>query len=134
MHQQIKFIANKYETSDKPASNVGIDDKFNENFPYGQYYQNSVDGNKPSKDIVKQNIRGSLNAGWCPFFLTRAAGIPYRYSSDVGVGAHFICIVGYDPASECVIISNCHFVDNVFGIYAIPFDDFYDALAILYWH
>ena len=92
-----------------------------------------------SIDQMIENINSSLDLGWAPIFMTFAGKVPFKqqYKSDK---AHYICIIGYDAASDCVIISNCHYADNatgtenqrMFGIFAIPASNFYNAVAILY--
>lgn len=130
LHQQIEYIAVASTHPNEMAYKFWLDEDINTTLPsFGQNYDNA-EGNVPSYDNAKQIIRNSLNNGWTPFFLTNTAGIPYRRT---GNGAHYICIVGYDSQSDCVIISNCHFSNQVFGIYTIPYQQFYQAISCLYW-
>ena len=92
-----------------------------------------------SIDQMIGNINGSLDLGWAPIFMTFTGKVPYKQKYDPD-GAHYVAIIGYDEASDCVIISNCHYADNatgaenqrMFGIFAVPVSDFYNAVAILY--
>ena len=130
LHQQIEYIAVASTHPNEMAPTYWLDEEINTTLPsLGQNYDNAA-GNVPSYDSTKQKIRNSLNNGWTPFFLTDTAGKPYRRT---GSGSHFICIVGYDSQSDCVIISNCHFSNQVFGIYTIPYSQFYQAIKCLYW-
>lgn len=89
------------------------------------------------------NIEGSLDLGWAPMILSFAGNVPFKqayYNKDDEVTGHYIVVIGYDQASDCVIISNCHYADKangtenqrMFGIFAIPASDFYNAVGYLY--
>jgi len=77
-----------------------------------------------------ETITNSFDTGFSPFFLTISAGAPYKYGST---GAHYIAIIGYDPISECAIIENSHYIDTIYGIYAVPINYLYNNIEILYW-
>ena len=48
-----------------------------------------------------------------------------------------ICIIGFKETSSTdgyVIIANCHYHNNVLGIYAVPYSEFYDKIGEVYYY
>ena len=72
----------------------------------------------------------SMETGFAPFFLTRKAYSPFKYTSG---GAHYVTIAGVkysdddNPNNDFVILSNCHYTNAVFGVYVVSFEDFRDG-------
>lgn len=71
--------------------------------------------------------------------------IPFTFELEHGItqsegGAHYICIIGYEEytvnnvTESFVIIANCHYDEDILGIYAIPLDEFCQKTDILYYY
>lgn len=134
IHQKIKYIADLFGTQYLMANgwtiHVTLNTKFSTLDPSYSIYNNELN---PTYESARNKIQASLAKGWVPFFITDSGGVPYRYSLS-NDNSHFISIIGYDAASDCVIIANCHYMDSVYGIYAISYDEFYNNLDRLFYH
>jgi len=108
---------------------------------YHRYVIHDEDGVlQEGADILtfRGRIDYSLSQGWAPFVLTRSGGRPYKYDDGA---AHYVCIIGFEEYTNAegslesyVIVSNCHWVGTVLGIYAIPLDEFYNKVDELFYY
>lgn len=108
---------------------------------YGRYVirdDDDVEQSNASVTEVKSKIEYSLSKGWAPFVLTRSGGRPYKYADG---DAHYICIIGFNEfinsdglLESYVIVSNCHWLGTVLGVYAIPLDEFYNKVSELFYY
>ena len=86
------------------------------------------------KSEIKELIQDSLMNGWSPFVWTNTGGTPYKLGQG---GGHYICIIGFEeisPTDGYVIIANCHYHNNVLGIYAVPYSEFYEKIGEVYYY
>ena len=110
------------------------------------YYKDNCTGVRSANFTLKiadiltfrDRIDYSLSQGWAPFVLTRSGGRPYKYDDGA---AHYVCIIGFEEYTNAegslesyVIVSNCHWVGTVLGIYAIPLDEFYNKVDELFYY
>ena len=85
-------------------------------------------GNNISDADLAECLLTSMETGFAPFFLTRTPYSPYKY--DDGNTAHYVATAGIkysndgNNTNDFVILSNCHFNENVFGVYVVSFSDF----------
>ncbi len=82
------------------------------------------------KQNLKSRIISSLEKGYPAACMVSSAGPPYTEGTG---SAHYVCIIGYDANSDRVIISNCHYNNDLNGVFAIPFSQFLPYVSFLYW-
>ena len=150
LNEKIEYIANLYGT---PTTMAGSETVYS-NILSKLITNTSLTASRDSINhfwhtcsITQQQmvdkIEASLDSGWAPMILSFAGNVPFKqayFNKDNEVTGHYIVVIGYDEASDCVIISNCHYADKatgtenqrMFGIFAIPAADFYKAVAYLY--
>ncbi len=86
---------------------------------------------------VATSIQTSLNLGYAAFITTTRGRSPYVYGAT-GTTRHYLAIVAIQYSddgnsdNDFVVISNCHYHDDVFGIYAVQLSDFCTSIEYLY--
>lgn len=150
LNEKIEYIANLYGTPTSMAGSESVYSNILSKLVTNTSLTASRDSiNHPwhthsiSQEDMRDKIKDSLDLGWAPMILSFAGNVPFKQAylnKDNEVTGHYIVVIGYDEASDCVIISNCHYADKatgtenqrMFGIFAIPAADFYKAVAYLY--
>ena len=88
--------------------------------------------------VISSRIIGSINKGYPLIAKVESRKLSYYPDSyaynpnNQTYGKHYICIMGYDIKTDKVIINDCNYNDNYFGIRAITFNDLYNAETVLF--
>jgi len=88
--------------------------------------------------VISSRIIGSINKGYPLIAKVESRKLSYYPDSyaynpnNQTFGKHYICIMGYDIKTDKVIINDCNYNDNYFGIRAITFNDLYNAETVLF--
>lgn len=88
----------------------------------------------PNKASLLLSINGNLKSGYVP--IVHASGdkiekLPYCGQSYPYTSGHYITVIGYDSFTDQVIVSDCNWNANYYGIFAFSAQKLHDALADL---
>lgn len=91
-------------------------------------YANRTDV-KNNSTLLKQAILTSLNNNSPAIINVKNNDLAYYPGNDSTTARHYICVIGYDSKTDYVILSDCIYVPNRFGLNIIHIDDLASAIS-----